>query len=80
MWDLRYAGFIPEPERFFGGGHGNPFWEIYQQLQIWDDTMQMAESQEELNGLLMKGKDESEIVAESSTFKELLSPLGLITS
>ena len=40
----------------------------------------MAESQEELNGLLMKGKDESEIVAESSTFKELLSPLGLITS
>ena len=37
-------------------------WEIYQQPQISDDTTLMAESEEELNSLLMTVKEESEKV------------------
>ena len=38
-----------------------------------DDTTLMAESEEELKSLLMKGKVESEKVGKSSTFRKLKS-------
>jgi len=39
-------------------------------LRYADDTTLTAESEEELKSLLMKVKEESEKVAESSTFKK----------
>ena len=39
-------------------------------LRYVDDTTLMAESEEELNSLLMKMKEESEKVAYNSTFKK----------
>ena len=39
-------------------------------LRYADDTTLMAESEEELKSLLMKVKEESEKVAESSTFRK----------
>ena len=42
-------------------------------LRYADDTTLMAESEEELKGLLMKVKEESEKVGLSSTFRKLRS-------
>ena len=42
-------------------------------LRYADDTTLMAESEEELKSLLMKVKEESEKLAESSTFRKLRS-------
>ena len=42
-------------------------------LRYADDTIFMAESEEELKGLLMKVKEESEKVGLSSTFRKLRS-------
>ena len=42
-------------------------------LRYADDTTLMAESEEELKSLLMKVKEESEMLAESSTFRKLRS-------
>ena len=42
-------------------------------LRYADDTTLMAESEEELKSLLMKGKEESEKVGLNSTFRELRS-------
>ena len=39
-------------------------------LRYVDDTTLMAESEEELKSLLMKVKEESEKLAESSTFRK----------
>ena len=40
-------------------------------LRYTDDTTLMAESEEELKSLLMQVKEESEKLAESSTFRKL---------
>ena len=45
----------------------------YQEPKYADDTTLMAESKEELKSLLMKVKEESKNLAESSTFKKLRS-------
>ena len=42
-------------------------------LRYADDTTLMAESEEELKSLLMKVKEESEKLAQSSTFRKLRS-------
>ena len=42
-------------------------------LRYADDTTLMAESEDELKSLLMKVKEESEKLAESSTFRKLRS-------
>jgi len=42
-------------------------------LRYADDTTLMAESEEELKSLLMKGKEESEKAGLNSTFKKLRS-------
>ena len=42
-------------------------------LRYADDTTLMAETEEELKSLLMKVKEESEKLAESSTFRKLRS-------
>ena len=42
-------------------------------LKYADDTTLMAESEEELKSLLMKVKEESEKLAENSTFRKLRS-------
>ena len=42
-------------------------------LRYADDTTLMAESEEELTSLLMKVKEESEKLTESSTFRKLRS-------
>ena len=42
-------------------------------LRYVDDTTLMAESEEELKNLLMKGKEESEKAGLNSTFKKLRS-------
>ena len=42
-------------------------------LRYADDIILMAESEEELKSLLMKVKEESEKLAESSTFRKLRS-------
>ena len=42
-------------------------------LRYADDTTLMAESEEELKGLLMKVKEESEKLAYGSTFRKLRS-------
>ena len=42
-------------------------------LRYADDTSLMAESEKELNSLLMKVKEESENLASSSTFRKLRS-------
>ena len=42
-------------------------------LRYADDTTLMADSEEELKSLLMKGKEESEKVGLNSTFRELRS-------
>ena len=42
-------------------------------LRYVDDTTLMAESEEELKSLLMKVKEESEKLAENSTFRKLRS-------
>ena len=42
-------------------------------LRYADDTTVMAEGEEELKSLLMKVKEESEKLAESSTFRKLRS-------
>ena len=42
-------------------------------LRYGDDTTLMAESEEELKSLLMKVKEESEKLAQKSTFKKLRS-------
>ena len=42
-------------------------------LKYVDDTILMAESEEELKSLLMKLKEESEKLAQNSTFKKLRS-------
>jgi len=42
-------------------------------LRYADDTTLMAESEEELKSLLLKVKEESEKLAESSTFRKLRS-------
>ena len=42
-------------------------------LRYADDTILMAETEEELKSLLMKVKEESEKVAYSSTFRKLRS-------
>ena len=42
-------------------------------LGLWDHTILMAESEEELKSLLMKVKEESEKVGLSSTFRKLRS-------
>ena len=42
-------------------------------LRYADDTTLMAESEEELKSLLMKGKEESEKVGLNSTFRKLRS-------
>ena len=42
-------------------------------LRYADDTTLMAESEEELRGLLMKVKEESEKVGKNSTFRKLKS-------
>ena len=42
-------------------------------LRYADDTTLMAESEEELNSLLMKVKEESEKVGLNSTFRKLRS-------
>ena len=42
-------------------------------LRYADDTTLMGESEEELKSLLMKVKEESEKLAESSTFRKLRS-------
>ena len=42
-------------------------------LRYADDTTLMAESEEELKGLLMKVKEESENIGLSSTFRKLRS-------
>ena len=47
--------------------------EIINNLRYADDTTLMAESEEELKSLLMKVKEESEKLAESSTFRKLRS-------
>ena len=49
-------------------------------LRYVDDTTLMAESEEELNSLLMKMKEESEKVAYNSTFKKQRSshPIPLL--
>ena len=51
--------------KFAGGNINN--------LRCADDTTLMAESEEELKSLLMKVKEESEKLAESSTFRKLRS-------
>ena len=48
-------------------------------LRYADDTILMAESEEELKSLLMKMKEESEKLAYSSTFRKLRS-WHLVTS
>ena len=40
-------------------------------LRCADDTTLMAESEEELKSLLMKVKEESQILAQNSTFRKL---------
>ena len=42
-------------------------------LRYADDTTLMAESEEELKSLWMKVKEESEKLAENSTFRKLIS-------
>ena len=42
-------------------------------LRYTDDTTLMAESEKELKSLLMKVKEESEMLAENSTFRKLRS-------
>ena len=42
-------------------------------LRYADDNILMAESEEELKSLLMKAKEESEQLAQNSTFKKLRS-------
>ena len=42
-------------------------------LRYADDTTLMAESEEELKSLCMKVKEESEKLAENSTFRKLIS-------
>ena len=42
-------------------------------LRYADDTTLMAESEKELKSLLMKVKEESEMLAENSTFRKLRS-------
>ena len=42
-------------------------------LRYADDTTLMAESEEELKSLLMKVKEESEKLAQNSTFRKLIS-------
>ena len=42
-------------------------------LRYADDTTLMAENEEELKSLLMKVKEESEKLAQNSTFKKLRS-------
>ena len=42
-------------------------------LRYADDTTLMAENEEELKSLLLKVKEESEKLAESSTFRKLRS-------
>ena len=42
-------------------------------LRYVDDTSLMAESEEKLNSLLMKVKEESEKLAQNSTFRKLRS-------
>ena len=42
-------------------------------LRYADDTTLMAESEEELKSLLMKGKEDSEKVGLNSTFRKLTS-------
>ena len=42
-------------------------------LRYTDDTTLMAESEEELKSLLMKGKEDSEKVGLNSTFRKLTS-------
>ena len=42
-------------------------------LRYADDTTLMAESEEELKSLLMKVREESEKLAENSTFRKLRS-------
>ena len=45
----------------------------FNNLRYADDTTLMAESEEELNSLLMKVKEESEKVGLNSTFRKLRS-------
>ena len=45
----------------------------FNNLRYADDTTLMAESEEELKSLLMKGKEESEKAFLNSTFKKLRS-------
>ena len=48
-------------------------WRNINNLRYADDTIRMAESEEELKSLLMKVKEENEKVAYSSTFRKLRS-------